>query len=178
MSCEDTMGDEQQAKWSQWPAPGDWWWFASACSAILHDRDVHDEVLRSAWHTVAVTDGYRWERTDSTPAGSLTITGRDGKTTIFASAPTLEDMEYWRELGELLQHMATQARDLQRAAEPTADQVIQRYYRIKAQGSKITLRQLAEETGFNHSYLRDVKSAYDKAGKWGSKKKKPDTPDK
>lgn len=55
------------------------------------------------------------------------------------------------------------------------DYVIGLYYRRKARGVKVTLRQIAEEHGYNYSYLSQVKVAYDKAGKWGSKRK--ETPD-
>jgi hypothetical protein len=55
-------------------------------------------------------------------------------------------------------------------ARPSVEAVIEHYYRARARGSKITLKDAAEITGFSHSYLREVKSRYDRAGKWGSKK--------
>lgn len=54
--------------------------------------------------------------------------------------------------------------------EMTSDQAIEYYYRSRAAGSQKTLREVAEETGFNHGYLRQVKQRYDADGKWGSRK--------
>lgn len=48
---------------------------------------------------------------------------------------------------------------------------IEHYYRSKAAGGKITLRQVAAQTGYSYGYLRQCKMAYDAAGKWGCKKR-------
>jgi len=54
-----------------------------------------------------------------------------------------------------------------------AEKAIELYYRRRAGGARhITLKRIATETGYNHGYLRFVKSAYDRAGKWGAKHKK------
>lgn len=53
-----------------------------------------------------------------------------------------------------------------------AEKVIEHYYRARAAGHKVTLRQLAQQSGFNADYLSQVKAAYDRAGKWGSKPRK------
>lgn len=50
-----------------------------------------------------------------------------------------------------------------------ADSIIETYYHRKAAGSKVTLKQLAQQHGYNYSYLSQVKRQYDDAGKWGSK---------
>jgi len=49
----------------------------------------------------------------------------------------------------------------------TADVAIEWYYRSRAAGSKITLKQVAERYNLSHDYLRQAKSAYDKAGRAG-----------
>lgn len=61
-----------------------------------------------------------------------------------------------------------------RAGRPTGEQAIELYYRRKAAGGfpKVTIRQVAQDTGLSPDYLRSVKMEYDKAGKWGSKKSK------
>lgn len=41
-----------------------------------------------------------------------------------------------------------------------AEQLIEQYYEAKGEGKKITLRQLAQEYGFNESYLRQVHQKY------------------
>jgi hypothetical protein len=71
-----------------------------------------------------------------------------------------------------LETFSDQVRTMRHAASGlTAEEVINRYYRSRAAGGKVTLQQLADEHGFNRSYLRAAKMEYDKAGKWGSKKK-------
>jgi hypothetical protein len=53
-----------------------------------------------------------------------------------------------------------------------ASNVIETYYRRKAAGGKVTLKQLAEETGYSVAGLKVAKQRYDAAGKWGSKTRK------
>lgn len=55
----------------------------------------------------------------------------------------------------------------------TYDDAIERYYRARAAGAKITLKQIAEMYQFSPSYLRKRKMEYDARGGWGSRKKKP-----
>lgn len=52
-----------------------------------------------------------------------------------------------------------------------AELLIEHYYRSRARGSKTTLKDIADQSGFNYDYLRQVKARYDAAGGWGSKKK-------
>jgi hypothetical protein len=54
--------------------------------------------------------------------------------------------------------------------EPSADDLIERYYRSRSQGSRVTLREIAEQYGFSYEALKKHKQRYDNAGKWGSKK--------
>lgn len=55
--------------------------------------------------------------------------------------------------------------------DPTPDQVIERFYRSRLHGSRVTLRQLAADSPYSYAYLCQAKVQYDAAGKWGSKKK-------
>jgi hypothetical protein len=77
---------------------------------------------------------------------------------------------------EMMLNRSETIRDLTAPPQITAEYLIERYYRIKAQGGKVTLKQLAEKYGFNHSYLRTVKTEYDKAGGWGAKRNTNTTP--
>jgi hypothetical protein len=53
-----------------------------------------------------------------------------------------------------------------------AERAIEAYYRAKSKSMRrITLRSIAEKFGYNYTYLSQVKSAYDRAGKWGAKHK-------
>ena len=53
------------------------------------------------------------------------------------------------------------------------DAVLQRYYRRRAAGAwpRVTLRDMAKETGISYSTLTKRKMEYDRAGKWGAKHK-------
>lgn len=63
------------------------------------------------------------------------------------------------------------AKSFDEMTRPSAFDVIETYYRRKAAGGKITLKQLAEETRYSLSYLKTAKRRYDAAGRWGSKRK-------
>jgi hypothetical protein len=53
-----------------------------------------------------------------------------------------------------------------------AEHAVAYYYHANAASKRrITLRSIAEKFGYNYSYLSNVKSAYDRAGKWGAKNK-------
>ena len=44
----------------------------------------------------------------------------------------------------------------------TGEDVVAYYYQRRAVGDKVTMKQLAEQYGFNPDYLSQVKTAYDK----------------
>lgn len=58
----------------------------------------------------------------------------------------------------------------------SVDAVIERYYRSRASGGRKTLKQIAQEAGYNYPYLSLCKSRYDAAGKWGSRGKRSTAP--
>jgi hypothetical protein len=155
----------------------EWWYVVAALDMLIEDR--HKDEIPIRWDRNDLPNGCRRERfIDGAPAGSITLTRHPDKPLLTTLAIRVGgDAPYWRALVKRLQGFGNEARERRREVMPTADDVIQRYYRIRAQGGKVTLRQLAEETGFNYSYLRDVKVTYDKAGRWGAKKRKPDAPD-
>lgn len=66
-----------------------------------------------------------------------------------------------------------EAPDPVRGQPGAAFRAIERYYRARAAGDRrMTLKRLAQETGYSPGYLGQVKFEYDRAGKWGSKKAK------
>ena len=107
-------------------------------------------------------------------AADITITGQDTTTRIVIQQE--EGAKHSAELEAIVQdiaHIAAWAREVHRDSQKvTGERLIERYYRIKAQGSKITLRELAEQHNFSEDYLRQAKRKYDQAGKWGAKPKK------
>ena len=106
-------------------------------------------------------------------AADITITGQDTTTRIVIQQ---EGSTFSTELEAIMheiKHTAMWARDLHRDSQKmTGERLIERYYRSKAHGTKITLRELAEQHGFNPAYLREAKRKYDQAGKWGTKPRK------
>jgi hypothetical protein len=151
---------------------GDWWWIAAHITVLLNTTQRAREEQNLA--------RLRWEQDTqpgqmtfkgSTDQGeqvlSLAVSGSEGKTTIqFSDAEPV--IGFWQPIIIQVRTVAEQAHKVRRLVAPTTDEVIERYYRARAAGGKVTLKQLAQQYGFNYSYLRAVKSEYDKAGKWGS----------
>jgi hypothetical protein len=80
-------------------------------------------------------------------------------------------VEDWQKELSFLAEAVSNAYSFDELARPSAGDVIEIYYRRKAAGGKVTLKQLAEETGYSLAYLKTAKRRYDAAGRWGSKKK-------
>lgn len=104
----------------------------------------------------------------------FTVTGNRTAITLRATG-TPEQRDAWRAILDNITIIANDARSIQIAiAGPKGMDVIEEYYRARAAGRKVTLRQLAAQYGFNAKYLSDVKRAYDAAGGYGAKKKDSD----
>jgi hypothetical protein len=108
----------------------------------------------------------------------MRFTGHDDVTTVNARFGDTADESRCEDMIRRLTIVARAARQLKDDTEkPSAERVIEMYYRTKAQKGKITLKELAHRWGFNESYLRQAKIEYDRAGKWGAKSKvKPKEP--
>ncbi len=106
---------------------------------------------------------------------AITITDLGHANHILVDCDREDDMPIIQEIINTVVHSSMRAREFKRDNQKiTAEMAIERYYRRKARGSKVTLRQVAETYGFNESYLSQAKRKYDQAGKWGSKSKKSD----
>lgn len=150
--------------------PGDWWTIAAAfqnlAAYLAKDKNIAQPFGGPGrdGYTVALYG------TDRTRLGEITFSGRNGQTDITIIPASMASMEYWTYTFERLQIFARAAHDLRRENQPTADEVIQRYYKSRAAGGRKTLRQIVEETTYSYDYIRKAKRAYDAAGKYGSKK--------
>lgn len=116
-------------------------------------------------------NGITWAivRGDEGEIGTVTLSGDEQRTTFTVEMPGAWQ-SYWAEVLGLLTRMTTASAIYRRQTwGASAEGAIEHYYRARARGSKITLKDVAEMTGFSHNYLREVKSRYDRAGKWGSK---------
>jgi hypothetical protein len=107
-----------------------------------------------------------------TPLGTMVLRPKDGSTQVQTMSEAEQYIPYWQALVQLLSSFAATALELRRkeiGARP--DELIETYYRSRAAGGKITLKQLAAQAGISYSYITKAKMAYDRAGKWGSRVK-------
>ena len=112
-------------------------------------------------------------------AADITITGQENTTRItirYEGTEHAQGAAYAEKVEAVvseIRSMASWAREYWRDSQKiTADWVIEHYYRVKSQGGKITLRELADKYDFSRDYLRQAKKKYDRAGKWGAKSKR------
>lgn len=144
---------------------GDWWYYAGALKTLLSvDGFIPNDT--------AVRDGWTMSAGHWTQDTAL-VTGKDGRTTVVITIRNPEPAPRWHHYAGQLEEMSTHARQMRRDVYgPTGEEVIEIYYRARAAGAKkVTLKQLAEQYGFNVTYLSQAKRIYDAAGKWGSKTK-------
>lgn len=146
---------------------GEWWWLAGVAVAAA-----------AATHTLfqieePENDGVTLRLSQlGQPLGTLTLKGSGGATTVHYETD-MAHASYWEDIIDALHRAARTAQRLRRGAwGATPENIIEHYYRSRAAGSNVTLGELAEQTGFSEKYLRKRKVAYDKAGKWGSKRSK------
>lgn len=145
----------------------DWWVLAGALQALLYlDRRRNSN---APGYSSAPIDGYRF-----TIGGQATVQFTTGPapTTVrieYPRAPGADD--YFKGIHRYLAVLGDFTTAIRREVQLSADEVIELYYRKKAQKARVTLRQLAEQYGYNLSYLSTVKAAYDKRGGYGAKTK-------
>lgn len=151
--------------------PGDWWTLAAAftqLAAYLPYEEYKPRPVSGPDH-----GGFHATVYGGPIAGGLLgriqFSGSDGQTLIVITPATPASVPYWEYTIERLQMFNDLARQLRRDTEPTAYELVERFYRARAAGAKVTLKQLAQQYRMNYSYLRAVKAEYDKSGGWGSK---------
>lgn len=171
LCCEDAMSE---LKTIEGTIAADWYVLAGAAQALLH-RDRNDGAPRYTSGAASAQGGYQFNLSDPQRSGQhvgvLWFSTDPGATTVrFKVAP--EVYNWCVGLQRFLDLMAGGAETIRQSVQPTADAVIRRYYMTKTRGGRITLRQLAEETGYSYAYLQKAKQRYDRAGKWGSGSRK------
>ncbi len=157
---------------------GDRWWYAGALVGLYH---------ASGKRLMAIPAGENFsisKRTDqpyepSQPLGDITLVGSEGYTDVYITLAAPEAEHIWREeIIPFLRNMAAIARQGRRETiGTTPDELIEYYYRSRAAGGKVTLKQLAEDAGMGYGVLRKRKMEYDARGGWGSKRNKTVTGD-
>jgi hypothetical protein len=140
---------------------GEWWWIAAVLRRASHDNLPRFEAVgvrdrNSRGYTATFVSDALGE------IGTVVLSGDDRRTTLRVTAPD-EYAEHWRGLVSTIRAFADEARETRQHFQGlTAEEVIEQYYRMKGQRSRITLNELAKRHGFNASYLRTVKSEYDR----------------
>jgi hypothetical protein len=169
--CEDAMRDPKVIEGT---IAADWWILAGALQALLNrdyyrydDAPSSDSGLKEDGYDFAI---YERGQPDHVLARVVFSIG-PSPTPVRIEAQRLPGVyAYCEGLYQFLDLLAGGADIIRRRFQPTADNAIETYYRSRAAGSKITLRQLAVRTGYSYDYLRKAKRRYDAAGRWGSKK--------
>ena len=137
--------------------------------AVFH-AELWDATNRYTWPDGVMLIGLgvgRYLRAD------IIVREKGDAVTITITCERDEDVEKFEGIIQEVGHSAMRARMYkQDSYRITAEWIIERYYRRRARGNKITLRELAKQYGFSESYLSQAKKKYDQAGKWGSKPKK------
>ncbi len=147
--------------------PGDWWLFGGMVIAFLNYQGIrwrHRPLEAHQPIGVRVLAG-----SPLAPIATIEIIGNTG-TSRLVITPESGHEDGMNRLANLLYETAIQGEDMRRAWTPTLDEVIERFYRSRSQGSRVTLRQLAQETGISYSTLTKRKMEYDRLGGWGSRK--------
>jgi len=163
--------------------PGPEWWFHAAAIGILANM-TNDESYNitpaEQGATMTIVGIVGEEQDDDLPVavsvidtiGSFTLTPSERGNTVITGYGVASMRKRWTAVLEQVKDLATDARGIRQTvigSRPEA--AIEYYYRSRAQGSRITLREVAKATNFSEAYLRKIKVSYDKAGKWGSKHK-------
>jgi hypothetical protein len=150
----------------------EWWVLRAAYQAIANKippgiDDYHGVFTQGGWSLITGGDEY---------AGYLSLNANDDKsseTKLFIEDLLGNHREYWQAIVKELERFVLRLHEGRRQHAKTAEDIIEIYYRSRAAGSKVTLRELAEQYGFNSKSLSNAKRVYDARGGWGSKVHKP-----
>lgn len=147
-------------------AGGDWRLIAGTLAADMY---------RTGWkpRTVGVRDGVNMTIYDDRMVERVAdVSLRIGDAMILIEVKAHDSQAAaWEKELTYLAEVVEQVRQLHEMTRPTANDIVETYYRRKAAGGKVTLKMLAEESGYTYAYLQKAKQRYDAAGRWGSKKR-------
>lgn len=108
--------------------------------------------------------------TITTLIGRIRFTFERDKTIIQIDNIDPSAAQQWANLLNNMKQLAEHTREARHMAfGRTYEEAVEGFYRSKARGTKISLRQVATATGLNYGYLREKKAEYDRLGGWGAK---------
>jgi len=157
---------------TQQTIPGDWMTLAGALGGLLSYARNRDRTKPS--HSGGPDqDGYKFTVYDGHSVGRVIAdvwlaNAVEGciVTTIGPGADELIDVI------DQVAHIAVYIDGIRQMAAPESDVVLSRYYHMRAQGNRVTLKQLAEESGIPYSTLTKRKMVYDRLGGYGTGKRR------
>lgn len=156
--------------------PGEWYWLAHVFQWIVMADPDADTLGRKWLSGPHAAFGARWEafQNETTDTvGTITFnvgtTQRETVVQVAIGAPEYE--KWWYDRFNQLYTTAREVSELRATHSTTPDEAIEHYYRSRAAGSRITLRQIAEDTNLSYEALRKHKQRYDARGGWGAKVK-------
>lgn len=160
----------------------DWWVLAGALEAeLLHEWAELAEHMEGSepllplprLYGKLLRQGYTVDIYGALPARPLT-------TIVFEPQPQgtrihilafRQQRRYWERKVEFLAILHERTQAIHQLATPDYDTAIERFYRMRAQHSRVTLRQIAEDAGLSYAALRKRKMAYDRRGGYGAGKR-------
>lgn len=155
--------------------PGEeWWYFVAAINTHYEGVRATPRLSSGAFGPGVWVGEHQAGHEVATARGEMAFAPADGYTQVYVTfaAHTGEGAAFWDGVQTFLEIFARQARFIRQTAGRgwTPAEAIEYYYRSRARGSKMTLKQAAELAGINYEVLKKHKQRYDAAGKWGSKK--------
>jgi hypothetical protein len=154
----------------------DWWLVTAAFEMIANKLPPYPDIFSMGTSVERELKHIRYSAIADSPDGSYVSVGiitfrlKGNSTEVETRSDSEEFISYWRNILEALSAFVAATTRIRQAYELTADDVVERYYRSRAAGSRTTIKQLAEQYGFSYESLKKHKQRYDAAGKWGSRK--------
>jgi hypothetical protein len=153
-----------------------WWlsaafWIMSTLPTGLGDSPGVDPGLFPTGVVADFGDGF-WKATpnrqsvgEDAAMGSIRFTNAGAMTKIEVRASE-QFAPFWKTMLNRLERFATTADRVRRyAGYETIDAAIEYYYRSRARGQHVTLKDIAEASNISYDYLRKRKSIYDRSQK-------------
>ncbi len=156
---------------------GEAWWISAAfwvMSTLPSGTGESPPVDPAIWPTGVVVnlDDAFWKGTpnrqsmgEDVEMGSIRFINADITTKVEIRAPE-QFVPYWKAILSRLERFVSYADRVRHyAGNNTIDAVIENYYRRKARGERVTLKNLADAANISYDYLRKRKSIYDRSQK-------------
>lgn len=152
--------------------PGDWMTIAGVLGGMLSYARNRDKTQPT--HSGGPDqDGYKFTVYDGRTVGRVIadvwLHEDSGGCRISISGPRADE---WGGLIDQLNQIGIYIDSIRQLAAPDADAVLSHYYHARAQGNRVTLKQLAEQARIPYSTLTKRKMVYDRQGGYGTKKKR------